>query len=129
MAYHFVCHHKEIKFFRDGSNCFQFLPRENLSYGVVWCIDDNHLCTRRDGPTFGLFVKHGAACFSRDNLPEFVDINSPIITRWIGLAGLRRMQWDVDWRTTIERDRRQVLIEERFEHNHFIAVLQECRED
>jgi hypothetical protein len=39
------------------------------------------------------------------------------------------MQGDIYGLSTVERDGWQILIKERFEHNDFVSMLQEGRED
>jgi hypothetical protein len=61
------------------------------------------------------------------DLPQFVKINLPVITSGLGLRSIR-MKGNIDTLASVEDNRWQVLVEERFKHNNLIARLQESSE-
>lgn len=58
-----------------------------------------------------------------------MEIDRPVITGWLGNVVRGRMQGDIYRLSTVECDRWQILIKERFEHDDFVSMIQESRED
>lgn len=121
-THHLVRHYQQVKFFCDGSNLFQFFLRENLADRVVWSIDDYHFSPRGDSTAMNWLVRGKEG--SRFGIPQFIKVYPPVAAGW-PFAGQIRMQGNINGFPAVEGDGRKELIEERFEHDDLVALLQE----
>ena len=64
----------------------------------------------------------------RGSSPKLIKVNSPFV-RAVLTTILGGMKGNVNWDPTIEGDRREVLVEERFKHDHLVSLLQERDEN
>ena len=63
------------------------------------------------------------------NEPELINVDSPVVPCWLVDTSRVWVEGNVNRNTSIKRDGGKVLVEEWFEQDDFIPMLQECHED
>jgi hypothetical protein len=58
-----------------------------------------------------------------ESIPKLIKVDCPIITCGTGIRCFRRMEWNVNRLSTIERHRWEVLVEIRLKHYDLISFL------
>jgi hypothetical protein len=127
-THNFVRHDKEVEFFSDRSNGLEFSLGENFAHGVVRGVDDNHLCLRSDGASIPNSEKGRGIWEGLEGAPQFFHINRPFRAGRLEFVTRGWVERNVDRDTAVECDGRKVLVEEGFEHDDFITVLEERSE-
>lgn len=135
-AYHFVRHDEQVVLLRDRCDLLELVAREDLAHGILRGVHDDHLrpgrhraAGARKGPGVSVHcVRVRVRGRGKNDLPKLVEIDGPLGAAVLAIV-LGRVERHVDRNAAVECDGGQVLVEERLEHDHFIALLEERHED
>ena len=129
-THHFVRHNHEVEFLCQCSDEFELRLCINLAHRVVRGIYDQHLSAWGNSTAWVELNESTIICREDErNVPKFIEIDSPIVAGCLVECLGWGVQRNVYRFTSIEYYRWKILIEERFKHDDFISLFQECCKD